>query len=156
MEQVLAEEDLNPSSPGSAGSVYFDLADPQGTLRDVVDANGNVVDHLTFNSFGQTAYESSSTTHHWAGFAGGHMDPDTGLVQLGARWYNPASGRWISEDPAGFGGGDANLSRYVGNGSTNAVDPSGLMSLNANGGISANLGNALNGIGVGTLVTGDG
>jgi RHS repeat-associated protein len=149
VEQVQAEEDLNPSSPGTAGSVYFYLADPQGTLRDVVDANGNLVDHLTYNSFGQAAYESSSTTHHWEAFAGGHIDPDTGLVQLGARWYNPTAGRWISEDPAGFAAGDANLNRYVGNGATNSVDPSGLTSINANGGISINLGNALSNLGVG-------
>ncbi len=32
-------------------------------------------------------------------------------------------GRWISEDPIGFGGGDANLYRYVGNESTGYVDP---------------------------------
>ena len=42
------------------------------------------------------------------------------------RWYDPSAGRWISEDPIGFEAGDANLYRYVGNGPTNAVDPSGL------------------------------
>jgi hypothetical protein len=35
-------------------------------------------------------------------------------------------GRWLSEDPIGFGGGDANLYRYVGNASTGYVDPDGL------------------------------
>jgi len=32
-----------------------------------------------------------------------------------ACYYDPATGRWRSEDPIGFGGGDANLWRYVGN-----------------------------------------
>ncbi|MFM7738667.1 MAG: hypothetical protein ACKO9H_04625, partial [Planctomycetota bacterium] len=32
----------------------------------------------------------------------------------------------MSEDPLGFAAGDTNLSRYVGNSATNAVDPSGL------------------------------
>jgi len=32
----------------------------------------------------------------------------------------------FSQDPIGFAGGDANLYRYVGNGPTNATDPSGL------------------------------
>jgi hypothetical protein len=34
--------------------------------------------------------------------------------------------RFLSEDPIGFEDGDANLQRYVGNGPTNLVDPSGL------------------------------
>lgn len=40
--------------------------------------------------------------------------------------YDPTIGRWLTEDPLGFGAGDANLYRYVGNRQTNAVDPSGL------------------------------
>jgi uncharacterized protein RhaS with RHS repeats len=43
------------------------------------------------------------------------------------RWYDPSIGRWLSEDPIGFAGGDANLYRYVGNAPNNAVDPAGLL-----------------------------
>ena len=41
------------------------------------------------------------------------------------RWYDAGVGRWLSEDPIGFAAGDANLYRYVGNGATNATDPTG-------------------------------
>lgn len=41
--------------------------------------------------------------------------------------YDPTIGRFISEDPIAFEGGDANLYRYVGNSSTNYADPSGLV-----------------------------
>jgi len=40
--------------------------------------------------------------------------------------YAPAHGRWISQDPIGFDGGDANLYRYVGNEPITKIDPSGL------------------------------
>lgn len=40
--------------------------------------------------------------------------------------YDPTIGRWTSEDPIAFEGGDANLDRYVGNAPTNFIDPSGL------------------------------
>jgi hypothetical protein len=39
--------------------------------------------------------------------------------------YDPHVGRWISEDPDGFGASDVNLYRYVINGPLDAVDPSG-------------------------------
>jgi hypothetical protein len=48
-------------------------------------------------------------------------------VLFGERWYDPATGRWTSQDPIGFGGGDANLYRYVANSPTNGTDPSGLL-----------------------------
>ncbi len=59
-------------------------------------------------------------------YTGREPDTATGLIYYRARWYDPRIGRFISEDPIGFAAGDANLSRYVGNSSPNAVDPSGL------------------------------
>jgi RHS repeat-associated protein len=60
------------------------------------------------------------------GFAGGLWDPDTGLVRFGQRDHDPEIGRWTTQDPIGFSGGDTNLYAYVGNDPINAVDPSGL------------------------------
>ena len=44
-----------------------------------------------------------------------------------ARWYNPSTGNWQSQDPILFGGGQPNLYEYVGNDPTNATDPTGLV-----------------------------
>lgn len=49
-------------------------------------------------------------------------------VKFGARVYDPSMGRWLTKDPIGFGGGDANLYGYVANDPVNWVDPSGLIS----------------------------
>jgi RHS repeat-associated protein len=49
------------------------------------------------------------------GFTGQELDAATGLYNYNARWYDPAMGRFISEDPSGFDAGDANFYRYVGN-----------------------------------------
>ncbi len=43
-----------------------------------------------------------------------------------ARYYDAGLGRFISEDPIGFGGSDFNLYRYVGNSPISFVDPLGL------------------------------
>ena len=46
-----------------------------------------------------------------------------------ARYYDPVIGRFISEDPIHFAGGDVNLYAYVGNNPINFVDPNGLWTL---------------------------
>ena len=50
--------------------------------------------------------------------------------QSRARWYDPNSGRFISEDPIGFADGP-NPYRYAGNNPILYVDPTGLFSENA-------------------------
>jgi len=41
--------------------------------------------------------------------------------------YDPTIGRWLSEDPIDFEGGDPDLYRYCGNDPANKTDPSGLV-----------------------------
>jgi RHS repeat-associated protein len=66
-------------------------------------------------------------------FAGRPFESRTGLSDNRARWYEPATGRFVNEDPSGFKGGDANLFRYVGNDPLNQVDPSGLAAIRTSG-----------------------
>jgi hypothetical protein len=50
-----------------------------------------------------------------------------------ARYYDPAIGRFLSEDPIGFEGGDMNLYAYVGGSPIMFTDPSGLWSVSLEG-----------------------
>ena len=61
------------------------------------------------------------------GETGCYTDSETGLVLLGARYYCPAIGRFISRDPAGFVNGP-NVYAYCGDDPVNFSDPSGLAS----------------------------
>ena len=45
-----------------------------------------------------------------------------------ARYYDPATGRFLSEDPIGFVGGK-DFYKYVGNNPENALDPTGLKTI---------------------------
>jgi RHS repeat-associated protein len=61
-------------------------------------------------------------------FAGGHgyqADADSGLMLLGARYYDASVGRFISRDPIGYEGG-LNVYSYCTNGPTSLIDPEGL------------------------------
>ena len=59
-------------------------------------------------------------------YTGREWESAAGLYYYRARFYDAAAGRFISHDPVSFEGGDANLYRYVGNATTQLVDPSGL------------------------------
>ena len=60
-------------------------------------------------------------------FTGQRNDGSTGLYYYGARYYDPALGRFISRDPSRYAGG-FNLYGYCGNSPVDATDPSGLIS----------------------------
>jgi RHS repeat-associated protein len=107
--------------------VYATLTDHLGTVHDLVNQASTVVNHFVYDAFGNMVGGTAQV--HWRnriGFAGAFFEAATGLQYNHHRWYDPQAGRWISEDPIGFDGGDSNLARYVGNQVTTHVDPSGL------------------------------
>src|SRR5207248_515338 len=57
---------------------------------------------------------------------GGRYDSTSGLYDFRSRAYSPALGRFVSQDPASFAGGDTNLYRAVGDSPAGYGDPSGL------------------------------
>ena len=57
-------------------------------------------------------------------YTGREFDAETGLMYYRARYYDSATGRFLSEDPLGFGGGN-NFYPYVGNNPTDFSDPDG-------------------------------
>jgi len=130
VDQILADEQV--SSLASAGSVIWPLVDHLGTLRDLAaydsgEDETTIANHRTFDSYGNITAETNAAVETIFAFTGRERDDETGLRYHRARYYDSNVGRWISEDPIGFAGRDGNLSRYIGNSSTNAVDPTGLM-----------------------------
>jgi RHS repeat-associated protein len=119
VDQVLAED--------TGTTVRWALADHQGTIRDVTDANGAVINHLRYDSFGKVISQTRPTAFFRFGYTGRETDTESGLMYYRARYYDPGVGRFIGEDPIGFDGGDPNLYRYVGNSPLNYTDPSGLL-----------------------------
>jgi len=107
----------------SAGARNF-LTDALGSTLALTDSSGTVQTSYTFEPFGNTIVTGATTTNSFA-YTGRELDA-AGLYYYRARYYNPSLQRFISEDPLGFGGGDANLYAYVGNGPTNFTDAIGM------------------------------
>ncbi len=130
VDQLLADEQVD--SPGVPGDVLWSLTDHLATVRDLVrfDSGANEVEtvvHRTYDGFGNVTSESNfEAVEVLFGFTGRLFDQATGLQNNLNRWYDAEVGRWISEDPIGFAGGDANLYRFGQNNSLRYVDPTGL------------------------------
>jgi RHS repeat-associated protein len=118
VDQVLVQENAD-------GSLYWALSDHQGTVRDVVDGQGTVLNHIVYDSFGNVKSETNSGIDFRFGYTGRELDAETGLYYYRARYYDSQTGQFIGQDPLSFGAGDGNLYRYVFNNSTNFTDPSG-------------------------------
>ncbi|WP_425218295.1 RHS repeat-associated core domain-containing protein [Tumidithrix helvetica] len=116
LDQVLAVETTQ---------VSWTLSDYLGTVRDLVSSAGVVQKHIKYDSFGNVTAQSAPLVKSRFGFTGREFDSETGLYYYRARYYDSAVGRFISEDPISFAGGDVNLYRYVGNSATNGTDPFG-------------------------------
>jgi RHS repeat-associated protein len=107
-------------------TLYAPLTDHLGTYRDLVNTSGTIVNHIVYDAYGKIVSETTAAPNSpRVRFTGQFFDYQAGLNYHHHRWYDPAAGRWISEDPIGFDARDTNLSRYVGNITTIFVDPSG-------------------------------
>ncbi|MBN1911183.1 MAG: hypothetical protein JW818_15665 [Pirellulales bacterium] len=137
VDQILAVED-------DQGDVFWGLADHEGTVRDVLDVDGDLAQHLDFDAFGSP--ESASTTALPTTYAGRPRDPATGLYDYRARWYDAEVGRFVNEDPSSFAAGDPNLYRYCGNSPLTFVDPSGLCYTGLFGGFTSGVPNVFESI----------
>ncbi len=99
------------------------LADGLGTTRATVDSTQAVTSTFTTEAFGNTVAQwgSSANPYRFAGAWGYRDDGDAGLLHVGARFYDPQVGRFISRD--------AVLSEhpylYCEHEPVNRVDPSG-------------------------------
>ncbi len=106
----------------TSGTASYFLADHLGSTVGLTDSSGAITESANYDSFGN-ATGNLSTRYL---FTGREFDNFTGLHYYRARWYDGNLGRFISEDPIGFGGGDVNLYGYVWNSPIKLVDPSGL------------------------------
>ena len=97
-------------------------------MRLVLDENGAVLDQITYDAFGNVVAQLNPLLVNPILFTSREFDFETGLYYNRARYLDPFTGRWTTQDPLGFAPGDPNLYRYVFNNPTMLLDPSGYWS----------------------------
>jgi len=107
---------------------YYD-ADGLGSITSLSSSAGALANTYIYDSFGNLT-ASTGTRRNYVQYTGREFDAETGLNYNRARYYNPTTGRFISEDPLGFSGGGPNFYAYVGNDPVLFIDPTGLCTNN--------------------------
>lgn len=108
---------------GSTTSYYE--ADGLGSITSLSNSSGALASTYTYDSFGNVTASSGTVTNPIQ-YTGREFDLESGLYYYRARSYDPAKGRFLSEDPARFSSGSANFYTYVRNNPVNSIDPFGL------------------------------
>jgi RHS repeat-associated protein len=99
------------------------VTDPLGTPTDLVDHAGRLADARPATVWGQPARPGEPPTP--LRYPGQYHDAESGLHYNHHRYYDPATGRYLTGDPLGLGGGP-NPYTYVAN-PYHLTDPLGLM-----------------------------
>ena len=114
--------ELLASDSERARTYYHYACDEMGSITDITDCHGTVLNHYAYDAFGNRTVEEETVENRF-GFAGEMMDAVTGQYYLRARFYNPVIARFLSEDT--YYGDGLNLYAYCHNNPVGYVDPSG-------------------------------
>jgi RHS repeat-associated protein len=108
------------------GETYCYHFDATGHTIALTDMSMNMPNAYAYDPYGNITKEQEGIVQPFK-YAGqfGVMAEANGFYYMKARYYDPQVGRFISEDPIGFEGGDTNLYAYVGGNPVMGVDPSG-------------------------------
>jgi RHS repeat-associated protein len=108
---------------GNNAAVWY-LYDGLGSVLGTVDGSGNIISTRKFDAYGAVRATTgpSGTKHKWCGALGHPSEDETGLLYMRARFMDPVTGRFVSEDPTQRGN---NWFVYASNCPTQRVDATG-------------------------------
>lgn len=121
--------DLGPASVrwNPVSGVEFTHLDHLGSPVAATSGQGGLLWRESYTPFGEKRIDPS-VNRDKPSYTGHIDDASTGLTYMQARYYDPALGRFLSNDPVGFAEGGVeyfNRYAYVANDPINKVDPSG-------------------------------
>jgi RHS repeat-associated protein len=116
MDQPLAEL--------RSGTTSYYHQDALGSITSLSNGVGALANTYSYDSFGKLTASTGALTNPFQ-YTGREFDPETGIYQYRARYYDQSGGRFISEDPIAFRGG-VDFYVYVRNNPTDLIDPTGL------------------------------
>jgi RHS repeat-associated protein len=125
------------SQDGGGSNVRFYHRDAAGSVRMLTDSGAVVTDEYLYDAFGNLLFQTGNSSNTFQ-FAGEQFDDETGLYYLRARYLDPVTARFITQDAfQGTTEDPASLNAYVYANSdpTTFRDPSGNMALGEYAGV---------------------
>jgi RHS repeat-associated protein len=116
----------------AASTVTYYYNDLAGSPVVATNATGQVIWRESYQPYGGRTRNEPSSAENKVWFTSRRQDAETGLVYMGARYYDPLVGRFVSMDPAGFDEGNLhsfNRYAYANNNPYRYVDPDGKMAV---------------------------
>ena len=111
----------------AGGTIAWYRPDRLGTIRDLINNSGSIIDHVDYSAFGTQLGESNPTNgDRIMGFARMERDTVTGSNLAVEREENPGTGRWDSQDPLGMDSPGPDLYEYANNDPSCLIGPTGL------------------------------
>lgn len=108
-----------------SGTASFYDQDGLGSVTSLSNSTAGLANTYAYDSFGKLTASTGTITNPFQ-YTGREADPETGIYFYRARYYDPAAGRFSSEDPTEFRSDDLNLYGYVHNLPIIYTDPAGL------------------------------
>jgi RHS repeat-associated protein len=112
----------------SETNTFYAIKDHLGSVQALVDSSGYIVESFTYDAWGNILLHSRTLelTNFSCRylFQGREYSAVTSLYNFRARWYDSATGRWLSNDPIGLSGG-LNLYAFCVDNPLNFRDPDG-------------------------------
>jgi RHS repeat-associated protein len=100
------------------------LTDALGSTLELTDASGATEEQYSYSPYGSQSASGMTTTNSYT-YTGRESD-GLGVDYYRARYYNPNTGRFLSEDPLGFAGSGMNLYAYASENPLRFNDPWGM------------------------------
>jgi RHS repeat-associated protein len=101
--------------------------DGLGSTEMLLDDHALATDAYANRAFGLETHVSggSATPYTFVGQKGYQLDSELDLYYVRERYFDYATGQWVSEDPLGYKSSDIHLYRYCFNNPVSVIDPSG-------------------------------
>ena len=123
------DDDQNPNTPNPYEDLYFFYNyDVRGSTTAIIRPDGTLTTGYTYDEFGNLARSGAQDFLNEVTFTGSVSDTASGLQYMNARFYNPNTGRFLSQDTYSGSAWDPwtqHLYAYCGNNPVNMIDPTG-------------------------------